>query len=93
MSNLELLKQLASYSDKQVADNLHQIIHLGVYINELQQRLPKIKPTDLDNFLVAEYRKTVEGFMGAEETHRGFTMFVLMRHLKRALEKHYSIDL
>lgn len=93
MSNLELLKQLASYSDKQVADNLHQIIHLGVYINELQQRLPKIKPTDLDNFLIAEYRKTVEGFMGAEETHRGFTMFVLMRHLKRALEKHYSIDL
>ena len=93
MSNLELLKQLASYSDKQVADNLHQIIHLGVYINELQQRLPKIKPTDLDNFLIAEYRKTVEGFMGAEETHRGFTMFVLMRHLKRALEKHYSIHL
>jgi len=93
MSNLELLKQLASYSDKQVADNLHQIIHLGVYINELQQRLPKIKPTDLDNFLIAEYRKTVEGFIGAEETHRGFTMFVLMRHLKRALEKHYSIHL
>lgn len=93
MSNLELLKQLASYSDKQVADNLHQIIHLGVYINELQQRLPKIKPTDLDNFLVAEYRKTIKEYIGAEETHRGFTMFVLMRHLKRALEQHYDIKL
>ena len=93
MSNLELLKQLASYSDRQIADNLHQIIHLGVYINELERRLPKIKPTDIDKFLVAEYRKTVEDYITAEETHRGFTMFVLMRHLKRALEKHYSIDL
>ena len=93
MSNLELLKQLASYSDKQVADNLHQIIHLGVYINELERRLPKIKPADIDKFLISEYRKTVGDYITAEETHRGFTMFVLMRHLKRALEQHYDIEL
>lgn len=93
MSNFELLKQLASYNDKQVADNLHQIIHLGVYINSLQQKLPKVKPSELDQFLVSQYRKAIEEYMKADETHRGFTTFFLMRRLKKAMEEHYKIEL